>query len=58
MTVKVEVNGDKVDLGKPRNGQTRWIKVKTGTEVTISFSMRRIYMKQAALCLCQTQLEL
>ena len=42
MTVRVEVDGEKVQLGRPREGQTRWIMVNSGAEVTISVTMRRV----------------
>jgi len=42
MTVMVEVNGSKVNVGKQMANQNRWIKVTAGSEVTISITMRRL----------------
>ena len=44
MTVRVEMDGQKVELGRQREGQARWITVTAGAEVTISVTTRRVNM--------------
>ena len=42
MTVRVKMDGQKVELGRQREGQSRVITVTAGAEVTISITMRRV----------------